>query len=165
MNILLTWLSLFAGPLVAVFDKNCDQPFYEVLKVIMIACDIIWCVKIFLSFLTIPIHEENCTSSALNYLTTSFILDSVSTFPGVSCWYEPNPYTISSSFRILYIAQLLLPLSQFLKWCSCMRSYTQHRFNQIFFFISLFFFMLVLAHMCACCWIYIGTLDADLPED
>jgi cytochrome c biogenesis factor len=131
----------------------------------MMAADIAWCIKIFLSFFIIHNNEKTLGDTAIIYLCSGFILDGVSTFPSIFYWMDENPYTISSSFRLLYFAQLMTPFSMALKWSPCMRSYTQHRFNQIFFFISLFFFMLVLAHMCACCWIYIGRLDADLPED
>ena len=131
----------------------------------MQAADILWCVKIAISFLMIhnP-NEVTLTDSAITYLSTSFLLDAVTTFPSVYYWGDAEPYTITSSFRLLYFSQLMNPFSMCLNQL-CLRSYTQHRFNQIFFFISLFFFMLVLAHMCACFWIYIGRLDEDLPED
>jgi hypothetical protein len=129
----------------------------------MVAADIAWCIKILMSFFIIHNNEKTLSDTALIYLSSNFVLDGVSTFPSLYYWTSENPYTISSSLRLLNFAQLMGPFSVVLKWSPCMRSYTQHRFNQIFFFISLFFFMLVLAHMCACFWIYIGRLDADLP--
>lgn len=41
----------------------------------------------------------------------------------------------------------------------------QRRIRQIQSLIYVFFLFIALGHVCACIWIYLGTLDKDLPPE
>ena len=65
--------------------------------------------------------------------------------------------------RLLHFRKTLFPVNNLINHCT---SSGQKRVSQIQQLIFIFFFFIMLAHLAACLWIYMGFLDRDkLPEE
>ena len=113
--------------------------------------------------LTRHIYDLEQTAGA--YLRSPFLIpDLVSLVGSVAFILSNEPITgkYFELIRLLHFRKTLFPIN--LSINSCISS-GQKRVSQIQQLIFIFFFFIMLAHLCTCLWIYMGFLDRDEPPE
>ena len=102
-------------------------------------------------------------STALRYLTGTFLLDTVAVVIPLSAFYYYPLINFITMLRFWHFDTLLKPISDCMR-AACLRGFTEYRIRNIDRFMKLFLFMIPLSHLCACLWIYAGYLDSMKEE-
>jgi membrane-associated phospholipid phosphatase len=161
---ILSWVHLLGCPLLVIFDIDDCEDQYNNLKHICIAVDIMWCFKMFTSCLMAYPDAFSIKESLLYYGSGELAFDLISTLPQMIFWYSNSAWCFFSMVRMVYFFQMLKPIGDLMR-VTVFRLFTQHRFDKMWDFLSLFIFILILAHLCACLWIYLGKMDENLPAE
>ena len=147
---------MFITPLVLVFDEV-----KEVMIVPQLVFDSIWCIGIILNFIIADKGNYTFKEIALKYLKSGrFFIDALSTLPAMFTL-EQNGYVQFLKFlRLIHFQHMFMPLKKLMKLILPNKS--TFEIDDIFGLTVIFAAMIMIAHMSACMWIYLGHIQDQL---
>ena len=155
---ILTCTQIFITPLTLVYDEfKTKIQWYEV------GFDCIWVIGIFLNFFTATRKSSTLGAIACDYIKSGlFFIDSISTLPALITL-EDNKYMQFFKFlRLVRFQAMFRPVLRLMQLCLRNRM-SQFQIRDLFQLLIIFMAVVMIAHMSACMWIYLGHIEDDLP--
>lgn len=152
-------LTVFVTFLVPLYLVDTDQQ--EQLKEILLYCDLVWMVGIFMQFFMADTNNLTFRQISKNYLTSGlFMIDIVSTLPTLI-----TNFTGEASFqyacylkftRLVRFTVMFMPFKRLMR--AVFSKLTQFQIDTSFNFFLIICFTILATHIFACFWISLGNL-------
>ena len=163
---IMTWGTLVITPLVLALDKL-ETPYLlaihglEPIKDRFIwlewLVDISWSVEILLNFFTVDEKSRTLKARASAYLWSYFVFDIVATLPPMVTGQQYDHINVLKMLRLVHVLEIFEPFQRLIDLL--MHDKIRKQKENIFQLIVLFASALLGAHICACVWIAMGTIE------
>ena len=147
---------MFITPLVLIFDNVRDM--FIIPQLIF---DSIWCVGIVMSFVLADKVNVTFKQIAKKYLVSGrFFIDVLSTLPAMLSGETVRMWQFLKFLRLIYFLDMFHPLKRLMKLVLPHKS--TFEIDDMFSLSVIFAAMIMIAHMSACMWIYLGHVQDHL---
>ena len=158
---LVTWYSLVLTPFTLVFYEEMagGGSLTDALLIAEWIVDVSWAFEMCLNFLTADAANRTFKAIAINYLSFWFWIDAAATLPAMACLQAQQWALACKLLRLLHFSHLFRPIELTIHWL--MRHRLRCEAENAYGLCVLVTGTLLLAHLFACCWIYLGRLSED----
>ena len=143
---------MFITPLVLVFEEV-----KEVMIVPQLIFDSIWCIGIIMNFIIADKVNYTFRNIAIKYICSGrFFIDLLSTIPAMITLEQESYVQFFKFLRLIYFQDMFRPLKRLMKLILPNKS--TFEIDDMFSLTVIFAAMIMIAHMSACIWIYLGHI-------
>ena len=154
---LLTLTQMYITPLTLVFDQFKADVIY-----LQLVFDFIWIIGIILTFFTASAKHRTLQTIAKQYLISGlFFIDIISTMPGVLTLEKNNAMSLFKFLRLVRFSDMFNPVLRLMRVLMPQKS--SFEIADTFELLVIFSAVVLIAHMSACMWIFLGHWDDHLP--